>query len=309
MNKEGISYIDIPAYPSCLKEYSNANVGATSEVVEIQTHPPAIVLWQSPNKNPRDKCKEFSGRIAMHINTWNSKSQVFEKRNINAYMILDGKWSDKDIQELLRFGFNNVFYVDEIPKLIDEIKTLVPEDISPLIERVNAVAAENRTKKTVHPIIKKVSSKLLTDFDRRKFLDSLNETEFEKLMLHCYSQQGFSGKLTPVTGDGGIDIDMLDISKDGERWLVQCKKYSKNIPIRDIRDFMGTLSREGVKFGVFAATSNFTSGADRDIKKAKKKAGIEVILLNRESILEKMRDVYTVPEVTYDMVLKVKFEW
>ncbi len=71
----------------------------------------------------------------------------------------------------------------------------------------------------------------------------------------------FSGQLTQVTGDEGIDLLIKDIS--GRKCIVQCKCYAEdqNISARDIREFFGAKVHADAEFGYFITTTNFSEQA------------------------------------------------
>ncbi len=69
-------------------------------------------------------------------------------------MIVDGIWSNEDLESLIRFGCENVFYPDEMDQLVKLLKGIevkkkfdihVPEEELPLAAEVNA--GEFGTKK------------------------------------------------------------------------------------------------------------------------------------------------------------------
>ncbi len=87
--------------------------------------------------------------------------------------------------------------------------------------------------------------------------EAIEFEQFVKNLIECF---GFVGELTPITGDGGVDI----IFKDKEDLIVvQCKKYNDNlnIGVQEIREFFGTMVHYNCKYGYFVTTSDFTEAA------------------------------------------------
>ena len=59
--------------------------------------------------------------------------------------------------------------------------------------------------------------------------------------------------------DGGLD---LVLRKDGDRILVQCKKYVRDpVGVSLLREFFGVVVSEGANRGIFITTSDFTPDA------------------------------------------------
>jgi HJR/Mrr/RecB family endonuclease len=91
-------------------------------------------------------------------------------------------------------------------------------------------------------------------------LEDLNWEEFELLVGELYRRQGYEVELCAgLGGDGGID---LVLHKNGERILVQCKKWNAwKIPPKEIREFFGTLIDSGAARGIFVTTQEFSRDA------------------------------------------------
>ena len=94
-------------------------------------------------------------------------------------------------------------------------------------------------------------------------LRHLDAAEFEHLVAEMFRRRGWKVNITGRhdAPDGNIDIEM---SKDGQRTVVQCKCWErKHVGIDEIRKFGGTLLREGLRGsdGIFVTLSDFTSQA------------------------------------------------
>ena len=93
-------------------------------------------------------------------------------------------------------------------------------------------------------------------------LRGLTPTEFEEYVARIFEALGYKTELTGGAGDEGIDIKM---TKDGRRYLVQCKQYfGKKITPHHVRDFYGAIGSSHIDGrGYFVTTSFFTSEAER----------------------------------------------
>jgi len=76
---------------------------------------------------------------------------------------------------------------------------------------------------------------------------------FEELLLLCFQQHGFRIKRNRAyTGDGGIDGTFFD--KDGNKFLIQAKRYKSAINPQHICEFAKVIDRERVSGGFFIHT-------------------------------------------------------
>lgn len=97
--------------------------------------------------------------------------------------------------------------------------------------------------------------------------------EFERAVAHVYAKQGYQVRMTPVTGDQGVDIW---IEKDGRRLIVQCKRHTKPVGASVVRDLLGTKVAQNADGAVLVCTAGFTWG----VKRFAGKNGIQLLDLD-----------------------------
>jgi hypothetical protein len=100
----------IPRHKTYLTEITGSNAATTKCTFIGGTidKPNYVIMWQSPNKNPRDKMKEFCGRIAM-LRLKESNGLPIDRYPSAKYVfIADGAWELDQINELSRYGFDHV---------------------------------------------------------------------------------------------------------------------------------------------------------------------------------------------------------
>ena len=102
-------------------------------------------------------------------------------------------------------------------------------------------------------------------------LKRMHPFKFEDYVARLYKNMGYSVKQTKRTGDGGKDIV---VTKNGQTYFVECKRYSDPINVHKMRDFVGAcvLGGKDVK-GIYVTTSSFTN----DAKSAANRIGIQMI--------------------------------
>jgi len=99
--------------------------------------------------------------------------------------------------------------------------------------------------------------------DQQSGLDSIRAMswrEFEMLCGEAYRRQGFAVQENGLGGaDGGID---LILRRDGETWLVQCKRWKTfKVGVKEVRELYGILAAERADKGVFVTCGKYTQDA------------------------------------------------
>ncbi|MDX2352931.1 restriction endonuclease [Stutzerimonas xanthomarina] len=91
-------------------------------------------------------------------------------------------------------------------------------------------------------------------------LESISWHEFELLVGEAFRRKGFTVQETGQGGaDGGIDLVLL---KDGEKYLVQCKQWRRQlVQVNVVRELFGVMAAEGAKGGFVVVSGRFTEDA------------------------------------------------
>lgn len=137
---QGLKFEAVSSFQTAAREFSDAEKGGTTKLLEVSSpQGRSFVLWQSPNKNARDKAKEFAARCACLIGQYDSETESFVSRGVRVFMVIDGIWDQEDIDSLLKFGCEHVYYPDEIDQLVAALK---PGKEMPMAEAEMPMAAE-----------------------------------------------------------------------------------------------------------------------------------------------------------------------
>lgn len=123
--------------------------------------------------------------------------------------------------------------------------------------------------------------------DTRAGLDSiaaLGWRDFERLVGEAYRRQGYSVEETGLGGaDGGID---LILTRDGQRTLVQCKRWRRDkVTVNVVREMYGLLAHHGAHQVRIATVGGFTRDA------AYFAAGKPIELIDGQALLAMVREV------------------
>lgn len=91
-------------------------------------------------------------------------------------------------------------------------------------------------------------------------LDGMNWQEFEMLVGEAFRRRGFS---VTETGGGGADggVDLM-LTKDGEKFLVQCKQWRAfKVGVNVVRELYGVMAARGAAGGYVVTSGQFTPEA------------------------------------------------
>jgi HJR/Mrr/RecB family endonuclease len=118
-------------------------------------------------------------------------------------------------------------------------------------------------------------------------LSDISPEGFEKLIEELYEILGHKVKHVGRGGDEGIDLFCTNLST-GQKIVIQCKRYQKNVGTPELRNFVGAITgnRYGATRGVFVTTSKFTSDALLLARRS------NIDLIDGERLLELLRKYY-----------------
>jgi hypothetical protein len=92
--------------------------GTTKVIIAGRT----IINWQSSHgSHTNDKKKELCGRAVGLRYHWNGSKFVLRPDIDNLILVLDGTWRDDDIQALVRAGWDEIYFPDEMDRVIKAI--------------------------------------------------------------------------------------------------------------------------------------------------------------------------------------------
>lgn len=87
----------------------------------------------------------------------------------------------------------------------------------------------------------------------------LSPRQFENLISAYFEQYGFETERVGRSRDHGVDLIIL--TKTGEKWIVQCKRWKANVGEPILRDLYGTMHHEGASRAFLMTTGSFTPAA------------------------------------------------
>jgi len=110
-----------------------------------------------------------------------------------------------------------------------------------------------------------IRARYLHRVNPRDELLALSPGDFEHLVAALYKRLGHKVRLTGRSGDGGVDVEALNVNAGAKvAILIQCKRYEGTVGVRPIRELLGVVSRRQANKGVIIATCHFTRAARRE---------------------------------------------
>jgi len=109
---------------------------------------------------------------------------------------------------------------------------------------------------------------------------------FEKLVVDLLITMGYGGSRKEAgtaigkSGDGGIDGIINEDKLGLDSIYIQAKRWEKTVPIKEIRDFAGSLLSKKARKGVFITTSDFPKSAYEFVNSIEPK----IILIDGEKL-------------------------
>ena len=93
---------------------------------------------------------------------------------------------------------------------------------------------------------------------KRSYWECLDGYAFERATAEVLNKHQFNPRVTPGSGDGGIDIE---VTKNSLKGVVQCKAHVAGAGPHVVRDLYGVIHHCGADFGIIVSRGGFTQGA------------------------------------------------
>lgn len=104
--------------------------------------------------------------------------------------------------------------------------------------------------------------------------------DFEFIIGLLFIRLGYEVIVTKRSQDGGIDIVLKKTTAGSiENSVVECKRYSKNVGVKEVRSLLGVVERDGATRGLLVTTSSFTKNAISESSKTNRMELIDFVKL------------------------------
>ncbi|MBE0695831.1 MAG: restriction endonuclease, partial [Anaerolineaceae bacterium] len=101
------------------------------------------------------------------------------------------------------------------------------------------------------------------DMHKARAIHDLNQMDpgsFEELVAETYRALGYQARRTGRSGDHGIDVELRPYN--GERWIVQCKRYRDPVGEAVVRELYGTMVSEKARRAILVTSAEITPPAE-----------------------------------------------
>lgn len=89
-------------------------------------------------------------------------------------------------------------------------------------------------------------------------VDKMTGVEFENYVEALLRRDGYKTETTAMSGDYGVDLVAI---KDGQRIAIQCKRYTKNIDQKAVREVYAGMTKYKCGLSVVITNRHFTKHA------------------------------------------------
>jgi len=91
---------------------------------------------------------------------------------------------------------------------------------------------------------------------------SMAPRDFEFVVALLFQRMQFQVTLTRQAADGGFDLRLRRCeAANVESSVVECKRYTDNVPVQEVRALLGVVERDGLTRGLLVTTGGFTRTA------------------------------------------------
>lgn len=275
--------MSIPDYQSCMLPllifYSDGTEHAFRESVEAMAKNFNLTDEERREMLPSGKQEIFSNRIAW-ARTYLKKAGLIEspKRGFNkitstGLKTLKQKPQKIDVAFLAQFQEFQNFRALRHTKLDDSS---------------DAEFSGNTPEESLESAYQSIRNDLVSELLQR--LKLCSPAFFERLVVEVIVKMGYggtrqdAGRAIGKSGDGGIDGIIKEDRLGLDVIYIQAKRWENTVGRPDIQKFVGALTGQRARKGLFITTANFSSEADDYVSRIDAK----VVLINGETLAQLM---------------------
>lgn len=277
--------MSIPDYQSCmlplLKFYSDGKDHTFREAVEALALNFKLTDQERREMLPSGQQEIFDNRIGW-ARTYMKKAGLIEapKRGVNRITprgldVLQKESERIDVNYLAQFKEFQEFRALRHPKQDEE----------------QEAEANNKTpEEALENAYQKIRNDLAADLRER--LKTCSPAFFERLVVEVIVKMGYggtrldAGKAIGKSGDGGIDGIIKEDKLGLDAIYIQAKRWENTVGRPEIQKFVGALTGQRAKKGLFISTSEFSADAEDYVSRIEAK----VVLIDGETLAQLMID-------------------
>jgi len=275
----------IPDYQTCmlplLRFYADGQEHSFREAVETLAEEFRLTDTERREMLPSGQQKIFDNRIGW-ARTYMKKAGLIDATKRGVYKITD-RGLDVLKKKPARIDVNYLAQFQEF-KDFRALRHTRTED-EPELDLNNKTPEES-----LEGAYQKLRGDLATDLLQR--LKTCSSTFFERLVVEVIVKMGYggtrkdAGKAIGKSGDGGIDGIIKEDKLGLDAIYIQAKRWENTVGRPEIQKFVGALTGQRAKKGLFITTSEFSSDAEDYVSRIDAK----VVLIDGETLAQLMID-------------------
>lgn len=195
-------------------------------------------------------------------------------------------------------SFLTMFRVRRHPnEFLSKVDLAVVKDLQDIPDALDDIADDETATVTV-AIQAEVST---SDFVIKRLMTELTGHQFEDFMAHIMECMGYTARVTPKSGDGGVDViaHMDPLGFQPPIVKVQCKRTTGQTGRPDVDQLLGTLG-DG-EYGLFVNLGSFARGA---VELERNRAKLR--LINGEQFVDLIFEHYSSLSPRYRAMIPLK---
>jgi restriction system protein len=276
----------IPDYQSCmlplLKFYADGREKAFREAVEALVEEFQLTDGERREMLPSGQQEVFANRVGW-ARTYLKKAGLLESPRRGVSRITP-RGLDVLKTRPERIDAN---YLDQFEDFKD-FRALRHDEIE---EVLPAIEANSKTpEESLESAYQKIRADLTTELMQR--LKACSPSFFERLVVEVIVRMGYggtrkdAGRAIGRAGDGGIDGIIKEDKLGLDAIYIQAKRWENTVGRPEIQKFVGALTGQRAKKGLFITTSSFSSEAEDYVSRIDAK----VVLIDGETLAQLMID-------------------
>jgi restriction system protein len=226
--------------------------------------------------------KRFSNRINWAL-LYLTKSGLLESTR-RGYRKITQRGKEVIQSNLLRIDTNYLMRFPEFIKFHPPVKKVSDEPTSP--KPIEPLTPEEQLQKVYLELRNELADEILGR------LKSCHPSYFERIVIDVIVKMGYggsrldAGKVIGKSGDGGIDGIIKEDKLGLDTIYIQAKRWDNTVGRPEIQKFVGALTGQRAKKGLFITTSTFSNEA----MEYASNIDMKVVLIDGETLAQYMID-------------------
>ncbi|WP_232023557.1 restriction endonuclease [Thiomicrorhabdus aquaedulcis] len=264
-----------------LKCLAGKDVVSSAQIVEQLSDAFALTPEQRAELLPSGKQPIFKNRVGWAILHLKKAGLISSPKRAHVQITELGQSVLAQMPESINLRYLNQF---ESYREFRSIKASDKEPLEDILAPNSAGTPDEQLQQAYQSLNCSLAAELLDN------VKQLSSQAFEQLVVDLMIGMGYggarkeAGQATKLTGDDGIDGIINEDKLGLDAIYLQAKRWENTVHRPEIDKFIGSLTRQGAKKGVFITTSDFSQGALASVRGL----NLSVVLVDGQKLAELM---------------------